>query len=105
MIDLSRIGIRSPSIPKRASWNSATRLSLTGAGARACGTTRRVADPEVLDDVADRPAHTCSIVGCITPDDAERDRAGLRYDLTVTLPGEVGGELAKTAGHIHNSRA
>jgi glucose-6-phosphate isomerase len=27
---------------------------------------------------------------------------GLRYDLTVTLPGDIGGELCKTAGHIHS---
>lgn len=26
---------------------------------------------------------------------------GLRYDLTVTLPGQIGGELMKTAGHYH----
>jgi glucose-6-phosphate isomerase len=27
---------------------------------------------------------------------------GLRYDLTVTLPGDMGSELIKTAGHIHS---
>ncbi len=30
------------------------------------------------------------------------DDAGLRYDLVVTMPGEVGGELIKTAGHTHS---
>lgn len=29
------------------------------------------------------------------------DDAGLRYDLVVTMPGEIGGELIKTAGHTH----
>jgi glucose-6-phosphate isomerase len=28
---------------------------------------------------------------------------GLRYDITVTLPGDVGSEFMKTAGHIHNA--
>jgi glucose-6-phosphate isomerase len=30
---------------------------------------------------------------------------GLRFDLTVTMPGDVGGEFIKTAGHIHSTAA
>ena len=33
------------------------------------------------------------------------DDAGLRYDLVVTMPGEIGGELIKTAGHTHSHAA
>jgi glucose-6-phosphate isomerase len=35
-------------------------------------------------------------------DDDTLIRHGNRYDLTVLLPGSIGGELMKTAGHIHN---
>ena len=31
------------------------------------------------------------------------DGRGLRYDITVTLPGDIGGEFIKTAGHIHSA--
>jgi glucose-6-phosphate isomerase len=35
-------------------------------------------------------------------DDRWMDAHGLRYDLIVTLPGRIGEELNKTAGHYHN---
>lgn len=35
-------------------------------------------------------------------DEAVFGERGLRYDITVTLPGDVGSEFTKTAGHIHS---
>ena len=35
-------------------------------------------------------------------DESTLVKHGLRYDVTVTLPGEIGGEYMKTAGHIHS---
>ena len=75
-----------------------------GYGERRLAELRDVlADPEALDDVADRPAYLL-YRGVHCPADTRllADH-GLRYDLTVILPGEVSGELVKTAGHIHNA--
>jgi glucose-6-phosphate isomerase, archaeal len=39
----------------------------------------------------------------LTDDDTLLTSLGLRYDLTVILPGAIGGELMKTAGHVHSA--
>jgi glucose-6-phosphate isomerase len=59
-----------------------------------------VAEPEAVDQIADRVAYlTYRDVRTATETGlAER---GLRYDVTVTLPGSVNGEYVKTAGHYH----
>jgi glucose-6-phosphate isomerase len=76
-------------------------VSWEGPGQRRFGDLRSVvAVPEAVDAIADRiayltyrdvrPAHETGLAA-----------NGLRYDVTVTLPGAVGGEFTKTAGHYH----
>jgi glucose-6-phosphate isomerase, archaeal len=72
-----------------------------GPGQRRFGDLRSViAVPDAVDPIADEVAYlTYRDVRQI----AETGLAanGLRYDVTVTLPGAVGGEYIKTAGHYH----
>lgn len=72
-----------------------------GPGQRRFGDLRSVvAAPEAIDSIVNEIAY-------FTYRDvrqaAESGLAthGLRYDVTVTLPGTVGGEFVKTAGHYH----
>jgi glucose-6-phosphate isomerase len=76
-------------------------LSLQEPGRRRFAELRAVlASPEAVGPIADRVAYftyrdvrTVSETGLATN--------GLRYDVTVTLAGTVGGEYVKTAGHYH----
>lgn len=76
-------------------------VSWEGPGQRRFSDLRSVlAVPEAADAIADQIAYfTYRDVRLAS----ERGLAanGLRYDVTVTLPGEVGGEFIKTAGHYH----
>jgi oxalate decarboxylase/phosphoglucose isomerase-like protein (cupin superfamily) len=72
-----------------------------GPGQRCFGDLRAVvAVPNAIDAIADRVAYyTYRDVRLATESGLAAN--GLRYDVTVTLPGEVGGEHIKTAGHYH----
>ena len=104
MFDLSsRVGMPISLDPDSGELEFGDEVAVESRGERQVAELRDVlADPEALDDSADRPAYLlyrgvrCATDACLLADH------GLRYDLTVTLPGEIGGELAKTAGHIHN---
>jgi glucose-6-phosphate isomerase len=79
-------------------------VAVEGTGERRFSELRDVlADPDALDDEHDSPAYLL-YRGVHCPSDAHvlADH-GLRFDLTVALPGEIGGELTKTAGHVHNA--
>jgi glucose-6-phosphate isomerase len=72
-----------------------------GPGQRRFGDLRSVvAVPDAVDPIADEVAY-------LTYRDVRLNgetglaESGLRYDVTVTLPGTVGGEFIKTAGHYH----
>ncbi|MGI8477374.1 MAG: glucose-6-phosphate isomerase family protein [Thermomicrobiales bacterium] len=71
-------------------------------GVRRLGELRDVLrDPAVADSDPDRACYLLyrdvrDASGSLALGDA-----GLRYDLTVTLPGDYGDELPKTAGHYH----
>ena len=105
MINLSsRIGMPIALDSETGELEFGDEVVVDGCGERRLAELRDVvADPEALDDVADRPAYLL-YRGVHCPADTRllADH-GLRYDLTVILPGEVSGELAKTAGHIHSS--
>ena len=65
---------------------------------------RRVDMQEVLyDPRADGPQELYYMYrGISLPRDTEEvERAGLRYDVTVLVPGQIGTEPVKTAGHYH----
>lgn len=72
-----------------------------GPGQRRFGDLRAVvAAPDAVDAIANDVAYyTYRDVRLIDETNLAAD--GLRYDVTVTLPGEVGGEHIKTAGHYH----
>jgi glucose-6-phosphate isomerase len=59
-----------------------------------------VADPKAIDVIADEIAYY-TYRDVRLADEAGLAANGLRYDVTVTLPGAVGGEFIKTAGHYH----
>jgi glucose-6-phosphate isomerase len=72
-----------------------------GPGQRRFGDLRAVvAAPNAIEPIADEVAY-------LTYRDVRRATEtgltanGLRYDITVTMPGTVDGELVKTAGHYH----
>lgn len=76
-------------------------LRLEEPGRRSFAALRAVAaEPEAIDPIADEAAY-------LTYRDVRRAAeaglaaSGLRYDVTVTLPGTVGSEYVKTAGHYH----
>jgi glucose-6-phosphate isomerase len=72
-----------------------------GPGQRRFGDLRSVvAAPDAVDPIADEVAY---LTYRDVRQTAESGLAanGLRYDATVTLPGSVGGEYIKTAGHYH----
>lgn len=72
-----------------------------GPGQRTFGALRAVvAAPDAVDAVADDVAYfTYRDVRLASETGLEHN--GLRYDVTVTLPGALGGEHIKTAGHYH----
>ncbi|MCA9858176.1 MAG: hypothetical protein KC438_00570 [Thermomicrobiales bacterium] len=76
-------------------------LRLDEPGRRRFGELRAVvASPDAVDPIADEVAYlTYRDVRQAT--EAGLAANGLRYDVTVTLPGMVGGEYVKTAGHYH----
>jgi len=106
VIDLSsRIGMPIALDPDSGKLEFGDGVAVEGTGDRRFAELRDVlANPEALvDDDADRPAYLL-YRGVHCPSDARLlAEQGLRYDLTITLPGDVGGELIKTAGHIHNA--
>ncbi len=59
-----------------------------------------VAVPEAADAISDQIAYF-TYRDVRLADDTGLAVNGLRYDVTVTLPGAVGGEFIKTAGHYH----
>ena len=79
-------------------------LAVEGTGERRFSELREVlACPDALDESDDRAAYLL-YRGVHDPVHAELfARHGLRYDLTVVLPGDAGSELTKTAGHIHST--
>jgi glucose-6-phosphate isomerase len=72
-----------------------------GPGQRRFGDLRSVvAVPEAVDAIGDQIAYfTYRDVRFASESGLAAN--GLRYDVTVTLPGTVAGEFAKTAGHYH----
>lgn len=103
MIDLSaRAGLPVTLDPETGRLSFADGVAAEGQGQRYVGELRDVlATPEAASDRADEVAYLL-YRGVHRVDDGETlARHGLRYDLTVTLPGTVGDELMKTAGHIH----
>jgi glucose-6-phosphate isomerase, archaeal len=106
VIDLSsRVGMPIALDPESGKLEFGDGVAVEGTGERRFADLRDVlADPDALDDErAEQPGYLL-YRGVHCPSDARllADH-GVRYDLTVTLPGEVGGELVKTAGHIHNA--
>jgi glucose-6-phosphate isomerase len=79
-------------------------IAVEGTGERRFSELREVlACPEALTEPDDRAAY---LLYRGVHDSAHADlfaQNGLRYDLTVVLPGDVGSELTKTAGHIHSA--
>lgn len=72
-----------------------------GPGRRRFGDLRAVmAAPDALDAIVDEVAYF-TYRDVRFADELGLGQNGLRYDVTVTLPGIVGGELIKTAGHYH----
>ncbi|MEZ4532137.1 MAG: glucose-6-phosphate isomerase family protein [Thermomicrobiales bacterium] len=72
-----------------------------GPGQRRFGDLRAVvATPEAVAASADTVAYF-TYRDVRLADESGLGQDGLRYDVTVTLPGEVGGEFVKTAGHYH----
>jgi len=70
-------------------------------GVRRLGDLRDVlATPDPSPD--DRPCYHLYRDVRASVDEHLLARYGLRYDVTVLLPGRVGDELAKTSGHYHN---
>ncbi len=59
-----------------------------------------VAVPEAADAIADETAYF-TYRDVRLAEETGLAANGLRYDVTVTLPGAVGGEFIKTAGHYH----
>ena len=59
-----------------------------------------VAVPEAVDAIADQIAYY-TYRDVRLADETGLAANGLRYDVTVTLPGTVAGEFIKTAGHYH----
>jgi glucose-6-phosphate isomerase len=78
-------------------------IAVEGTGERRFSELREVlACPDSLTESDDRAAYLL-YRGVHDAEHADLFvQHGLRYDLTVVLPGEVGGELTKTAGHIHS---
>jgi glucose-6-phosphate isomerase len=72
-----------------------------GPGERRFGDLRAVvAVPDAIDEIADQVAYlTYRDVRLAA--ETRLAASGLRYDVTVTLPGTVRGEFTKTAGHYH----
>ena len=79
-------------------------ITVEGKGERTFSDLQDVlAFPDALAERALTPAYLL-YRGVHQTDDAPLFASqGLRYDITVTLPGEIGGEYVKTAGHIHSN--
>lgn len=76
-------------------------LSLEEPGRRRFGDLRAVvAYPEAVDPIADDVAYL-TYRDVRQADETGLGAEGLRYDVTVTLPGTVAEEYVKTAGHYH----
>jgi glucose-6-phosphate isomerase len=72
-----------------------------GPGQRRFGDLRAVvAVPDAVDAIANAIAYY-TYRGVRLQDETGLAANGLRYDVTVTLPGAIGGEHIKTAGHYH----
>lgn len=72
-----------------------------GPGQRCFGDLRAVvAAPDAVEAIADDVAYY-TYRDVRQWDETGLAANGLRYDVTVTLPGEIGGEHIKTAGHYH----
>ncbi len=72
-----------------------------GPGQRRFGDLRTVvAVPAAIDEIADQIAYF-TYRDVRFADETGLAANGLRYDVTVTLPGTVDGEFIKTAGHYH----
>ena len=73
-------------------------------------TTRSIGDLESVLAFPDAAAGRESVIayrmyrGIARAEDVETwSNAGLRYDVTVTLPGDIGSEYFKTSGHMHST--
>jgi glucose-6-phosphate isomerase len=78
-------------------------VTAEGTGERTVGELADVlAFPEAAADRTDDVAYWLYRGVHAAGDDPLLGAHGLRYDLTVTMPGDIGGELIKTAGHIHS---
>ena len=104
MIDLSALaGIPVFLDPDSGELSFGVDVSAEGTGERRVGELADVlAFPEAATDRTDNVAYWLYRGVHAAGDDAALGTHGLRYDLTVTLPGDIGGELIKTAGHIHS---
>lgn len=72
-----------------------------GPGQRRFGDLRAVvAVPDAVDPIANDVAYY-TYRDVRLADETGLAANGLRYDVTVTLPGDIGGEHIKTAGHYH----
>jgi glucose-6-phosphate isomerase len=81
--------------------DSTETVSWEGPGQRRFGDLRAVAaSPDAIDAIADQTAYY-TYRNVRLSDETGLGANGLRYDVTVTLPGTVGGEFIKTAGHYH----
>jgi len=103
MIDLTAIaGLPITLDPVSGELTFGDGVAVEGSGARTFGELADVlAYPEAVHD-PDAPAYLLYRGVHQREHTALLAEHGLRYDLTVTLPGDVGGELIKTAGHIHS---
>lgn len=76
-------------------------LHWDGPGQRRFAELRAVfADPQAIDSVENEIAYL-TYRAVRRANETRLANSGLRYDVTVTLPGAVGSEFAKTAGHYH----
>jgi glucose-6-phosphate isomerase, archaeal len=105
VIDLSdRTGLPISLDPETGDLEFGDDIIVEGTGERRFSELRDVlACPNLLDEADERAAY---LLYRGVHDSAHADlfaQHGLRYDLTVLLPGDVGGELTKTAGHVHSA--
>ena len=78
-------------------------LTWEGPGVRRFGELRSVvAEPAAIDAIAEEIAYF-TYRDVRQASETGLAAHGLRYDVTVTLPGTVGGEFVKTAGHYHGT--
>lgn len=105
MIDLSQqSGLEIALDPESGQLAFGSDVLAEDTGARTLGELAEVlALPDRLEDRADEVAYWL-YRGVHAPGDADAlAERGLRFDLTVTRPGTISGELIETAGHMHSN--